>query len=283
MNLKNLVTVMIMMLFATTTFAQAKKLDKIIKKDYEVIECTITKETDEFVEYTLPKETMTVSLSISKIARIELASGKVQTFNNVEQQALTPASTSNATMSGVVLKTNTLAVLPVPYVNSENLNNSEEMAKFAQNDIYTKLLDKSSNIYPLTVQDLRDTNNLLRKAGLDYKNIDEVSIDELQKILGVDNIIAAKVSYTVVQNQTTGTYDSGNVKLNDNNKKATTQNYSVANTQNQMVYSYHVYFDMYKNGSKIYTESRVPVFKLKDSWMDSVSYLLKRSPIYSKK
>ena len=226
---------------------------------------------------------MTVSLSISKIARIELASGKVQTFNNVEQQALTPASTSNATMSGVVLKTNTLAVLPVPYVNSENLNNSEEMAKFAQNDIYTKLLDKSSNIYPLTVQDLRDTNNLLRKAGLDYKNIDEVSIDELQKILGVDNIIAAKVSYTVVQNQTTGTYDSGNVKLNDNNKKATTQNYSVANTQNQMVYSYHVYFDMYKNGSKIYTESRVPVFKLKDSWMDSVSYLLKRSPIYSKK
>ena len=32
MNLKNLVTVMIMMLFATTTFAQAKKLDKIIKK-----------------------------------------------------------------------------------------------------------------------------------------------------------------------------------------------------------------------------------------------------------
>lgn len=283
MNLKNLVTVMIMLLFVTTTFAQTKKLDKIVKKDYEVIECAITKETDEFVEYTLPKETMTVSLNISKIARIELASGKVQTFNDVEQQALTPASANNSSTGGAVLKANTIAVLPVPYVNSESLTNSEEMAKFAQNDIYTKLIDKSSSIFPLTVQDLRDTNSLLRKAGLDYKNIDEVSIDELQKILGVDNIIAAKVSYTLVQNQTTGTYGSGNVKLNDNNKKATTQNYSVANTQNQMIYNYHVYFDMYKNGSKIYTQSRVPVFKVKDSWMDSVSYLLKRSPIYSKK
>lgn len=281
MDTKKIVTVMLALLFVTTIFAQTKKLDKIIKKDYEVIECTIIKETDAVVEYKLPNETMTIALDISKIARIDLASGRTQTFADPVHQEAPSVSTVNS--SGAVLKTNTIAVLPVPYVNSENLTNSEEMAKFAQNDIYTKLIDKSSNIYPLTVQDLRDTNSLLRKAGYDYKNIDEVSITELQNILGVDNIIAAKVSYTVGQNQTTGTYGGGNVKINDDNNKAKANNYSISNTHTDLSYNYHVYFDMYKNGSKIYTQSREPIFKLKDSWMDSVSYLLKRSPIYVKK
>lgn len=281
MDIKKTFTLMLALLFVTTLFAQTKKLDKIIKKDYEVIECTIIKETDAVVEYTLPNETMTISLDISKIARIDLASGRTQTFNDVEHKEAPPASTNNSI--GAVLKPNTIAVLPVPYINSENLTNSEEMAKFAQNDIYTKLIDKASNIYPLTVQDLRDTNSLLRKAGLDYKNIDEVSIDELQKILGVDNIIAAKVSYTIGENQTSNTYSTGNAKVKDDNKKLTTNNYSTSSTQTQLMYNYHVYFDMYKNGTKIYTQSREPIFKLKDSWMDSVSYLLKRSPIYVKK
>lgn len=281
MDIKKTVIVMLTLLFVTTIFAQTKKLDKIIKKDYEVIECTIIKETDSTVEYKLPNETMTISLDISKIARIDLASGRTQTFNDVIAQEVAPANTTITT--GTILRPNTIAVLPVPYVNSENLTNSEEMAKFAQNDIYTKLIDKSSNIFPLDVQDLRDTNSLLRKAGYDYKNIDEVSIDELQKILGVDNIIAAKVSYTVGQNQTTGTYGSGNVKINDDNNKAKANNYSISNTHTDLSYNYHVYFDMYKNGTKIYTQSREPIFKLKDSWMDSISYLLKRSPIYSKK
>jgi hypothetical protein len=132
----------------------------------------------------------------------------------------------------------------------------------------------------LTVQDLRTTNSLLRKAGIDYKNIDETPIDELQKILGVDNIIAAKVSYTVTQNQTTAAYTSQNAKVHDNKVKANES--TVANTNTQLLFDYHVYFDMYKNNSKIYTQNRKPLLNLKDSWMDTVSYLLKRSPIYVK-
>ena len=132
------------------------------------------------------------------------------------------------------------------------------------------------------MQDLRDTNSLLRKAGLDYKNIDEASIDELQKILGVDNIIAAKVSYNIGQNQTANTYSAGTVQAKSNTK-VTDQNFSTTNTSTDLIYNFHVYFDLYKNGSKIYTQSREPVLKSKDSWMDSVSYLLKRSPIYVKK
>jgi hypothetical protein len=238
--------------------------------------------SDKTIVYSMPNETMTIEIDVSKIARIDFASGRSQTFNATETTAdSSPSSSNNASVSqDATFKENTVAVLPVPFINSENMTNSEEMAKFAQNDIYNKLLDKSSNILPLTVQDLRTTNSLLRKAGIDYKNIDETPIDELQKILGVDNIVAAKVSYTVTENKTATAYSSQNAKVNDNKVKANEA--TVANTNTQLLFDYHVYFDMYKNNSKIYTQNRKPMFKIKDSWMDTVTYLLKRSPIYTK-
>jgi hypothetical protein len=282
MSLKNTLTLLMLVLFSATTFAQAKKLDKIITKDYQVIECTISKVSDKTVDYSMPNETVTIEIDVSKIARIDFASGRSQTFAIAENTiGSAPISTNNASVNqAATFKENTVAVLPVPFINSENMTDSEEMSKFAQNDIYNKLLDKSSNILPLTVQDLRTTNSLLRKAGIDHKNIDETPIDELHKILGVDNIVAAKVSYTVTQNQTSTAYTSQNAKVNNNKVKGNEA--TVANTNTQLLFDYHVYFDMYKNNSKIYTQNRKPMFKIKDSWMDTVTYLLKRSPIYVK-
>jgi hypothetical protein len=112
------------------------------------------------------------------------------------------------------------------------MESSEEMAKFAQNDIYSKLIDKSSNIFPLTIQDLRDTNSLLHKAGINYKNIDETPIADLHEILGVDNIIAAKVTYTLTQNQISTGYTSGNAKVNNSKTKVKTNEVSTNNTHN---------------------------------------------------
>ena len=282
MTLKKAITLLILVLISTNVFSQAKKLDKIITKDYQVIECTISKISDKTVDYSMPNETMIIEIAVSKIARIDYASGRSQTFAQAETVPESAPSQANNTSvnQAATFKQNTIAVLPVPFVNSENMTDSEEMSKFAQNDIYNKLLDKSSHIVSLTVQDLRTTNSLLRKAGIDYKNIDETPIDELQKILGVDNIIAAKVSYTVTQNQTTAAYTSQNAKVHDNKVKANES--TVANTNTQLLFDYHVYFDMYKNNTKIYTQNRKPLLNLKDSWMDTVSYLLKRSPIYVK-
>jgi len=281
--MRNSKALFIALMFCMTlfNFAQGgKKLDKIIKRDYQIIECTISKMSDSTVEYSLPGETLQISIDISKIARIDFASGRSQTFD-VSQNNSVP--TSSQTISAQDVKPNTIAVLPVPYVNSDTQEASEDMAKFAQNDLYNKLLDKSSNIFPLTVQDLRTTNSLLHKAGIDYKNIDETPIEDLEKILGVDNIVATKVSYTIGTTSTATTYNSGNAKVSNNNKKVTTSDVSTTTANNQSYYYYTVYFDMYKNKDKIYSQTRKPFLAVKDSWMESVSYLLKRSPIYTKK
>jgi len=288
MKLKIYFSALLFLLITVLGFAQTgKKLDKIIKRDYQIIECNISKMSDTTVEYSLPGETLKIDIDVSKIARIDFASGRSQTFdvtaNSTDSSGNTKTNSSNQIVANAEIKANTIAVLPIPYINSENLQNSGEVAKFAQNDLYSKLIDKSSNIFPLTVQDLRTTNSLLHKAGIDYTNIDETPIEDLQKILGVDNIIAAKVSYTTTTNTTATAYNHGDAKVSDDNKKAKTNDYSIANSNTELHYAYVVYFDMYKNTTKIYTQTRKPVFYFKDSWMDAVSYLLKRSPIYEKK
>ena len=287
MNLKKVFTVTLLLFVCVFGFAQSgKKLDKIIKRDYQIIEGTISKISDKTVEYSLPGETLQISLDVSQIARIDFASGRSQTFDVSATTNSTNNNTSSGTSQTIVtaqMKPNTIAVLPVPYVNSDNLQSSEDMSKFAQNDMYNKLLDKSSNIFPLTVQDLRTTNSLLHKAGINHTNIDETPIEDLEKILGVDNIIAAKVSFTMSESATSTTYNSGNAKVSDNNKKLKTNDVSTTTANNQTYYHYTVYFDMYKNTTKIYSQTRKPFLNLKDSWMDSITYLLKRSPIYVKK
>ncbi len=279
MIIKKLTAVLLMLFVSVFAFAQGgKKLDKIIKRDYQIIEGTISKISDKTVEYSLPGETLTISLDVSQIARIDFASGRSQIFDVSQGN-----SDSSTVVAASEIKQNTIAVLPVPYLNADNQESSEDMAKFAQNDLYNKLIDKSSNILPLTVQDLRTTNSLLHKAGIDHTNIDETPIEDLEKILGVDNIVAAKVSYTMNSGTTSTTYNSGNAKVSDNNKKVKTNDVSTTTANTQVYYYYTVYFDMYKNTTKIYSQTRKPFLAVKDSWMDSITYLLKRSPIYVKR
>ena len=285
MKIQKVIALLLMLFVSVFGVAQGgKKLDKIIKRDYTIIECTIAKMSDQTVEYSLPGETIQISLAVSQIARIDFGSGRSQTFDTSSASNNTPNTSGQAmTVAAAEMKPNTIAVLPVPYINSDTQVSSEDMAKFAQNDMYNKLLDKSANIFPLTVQDLRTTNSLLHKAGIDHTNIDETPIADLEKILGVDNIVAAKISYTMSTSSTASTYGSGSTTISNNDKKVKSSDYSTTTANTQMYYYYNVYFDMYKNTTKIYSQTRKPFLNLKDSWIDSITYLLKRSPIYTKK
>lgn len=149
------------------------------------------------------------------------------------------------------------------------------MARMAQGEIHKELINKLSNIYPLTVQDLRTTNSLLRKANIGVENLDDIEIEELQDILGVDNIISVKVQFTVK------TQESAVTSVGTTNTKKPAAIGSTVKTETA-IYKYKIHFDLYKNGVQTYTKSREPVFNTQDAWLDGITYLLKRSPIYSK-
>jgi len=291
MNTKKIAAIFIIAFVTIVTFAQntsAQKLDRIIKRDYQIIEGKISKVTESAVEFSYPNETLVNTVNIAHVARIEFASGRVQTFEATPESAPAPAPTpatagvpaATAGSQTATIQQNMIAILPVPFIETDNMASSEEMSKFAQNDVYNKIIAKSANIFPLTVQDIRTTNSLLRKAGIDYKNVEDTPIEELIAILGVDHIMAAKVSYTMKENQSTSTYGSGQTKYDNNKTKGS--GYSTTNTNTLKYYYYHVYLDIYKNNTKIYTQNRKPTFAVQDSWVDAMAYLLKNTPIYTK-
>lgn len=95
----------------------------------------------------------------------------------------------------------TVAILPFPTTItykkqpknfSEEANKEQElkMAKQIQSSMYTFLLRKAAN-YTVGFQDVDETNILLKKAGVDEK-LDEMTKDEIAKILGVDAVIGGK-------------------------------------------------------------------------------------------
>jgi hypothetical protein len=64
------------------------------------------------------------------------------------------------------------------------------MAKNIQSSMYTYLLRKA-NEYTVTFQDVEKTNVLLKRAGV-FDKLDDMTQDEIAKILGVDAIIHGK-------------------------------------------------------------------------------------------
>ena len=127
-----------------------------------------------------------------------------------------------------------------------------------------------SSITPITMQDTRTTNALLRKAGIGYKELDETTIEDLQKILGVEYLALSKVSCEV----------QGATKSNTNNNKTFLGSSSSSTSKQSYTYKYVVVLEIYKGSEKIYNESRIPMGQQEDSWKAAYKYMLKRTPIY---
>ena len=79
--MKNRIAFFIAAVISVSSFAQAKKLDRIIKKHYSIIEAHVTKISAKNIEFTFPNETLINSLETSKIVRIDFANGRIETFN----------------------------------------------------------------------------------------------------------------------------------------------------------------------------------------------------------
>lgn len=83
--------------------------------------------------------------------------------------------------------------LPKEYSAEGNKTDENKLGLDMQSGMYTYLLRKSSD-FTVEVQDIDKTNSLLKKAG-SFDKLDELSGDELAKILGVDAVIKCSYSY----------------------------------------------------------------------------------------
>ncbi|RNA60984.1 hypothetical protein D1631_03070 [Chryseobacterium nematophagum] len=259
-------SLLIFLMFNYTHAQITSTFDKIIKKDYDILEVNIKKVSDSHIEFMYPDEDILNTVDTQLIHKIILKNGRIQEFENNRNLDSKEQRLLNAKRQPI--KKNTIAVLPIPHFNSNTSNISEGLSQEAQNYLYKEIIERASNITPLAVQDIRTTNNLLKKAGIDYNNIEEIAIEDLQSILGVDNVLAVKITCTE------------NILYSDITRKAYGYLYT-ERVQTGISVDHEVYFDVYKHSNKIYSKVRTPFLKLSTSWKDSVIYLLKRSPIYN--
>jgi hypothetical protein len=77
---------------------------------------------------------------------------------------------------------------PKNFSADANKEQEQKMAKSIQSSMYTFLLRKADK-YTVSFQDVEKTNILLKKAGIADK-LDEMTKDEIAKILGVDAVIS---------------------------------------------------------------------------------------------
>ncbi|WP_147473889.1 hypothetical protein [Chryseobacterium nematophagum] len=259
-------SLLILLMFNYTQAQITSTFDKIIKKDYDILEVNIKKVSDSYVEFMYPDEDILNTVDTQLIHKIILKNGRIQEFENNRNLDSKEQRILNAKRQPI--KKNTIAVLPIPYFTSNTSNISKGLSQEAQNYLYKEIIERASNITPLTVQDIRTTNNLLKKAGIDYNNIEEIAIEDLQSILGVDNVLAVKINCTE------------NILYSYVTKKVCGYIHT-ERIQTGMSIEHKVYFDVYKHNNKVYSKVRTPFLEFRTSWKDAVIYLLKRSPIYN--
>ncbi len=278
--MKSLLYTLLMLLLSTTVFAQTGKIDKIYLNNGSVLEVNVKKVGADIVEYTYPGEAAENEEKTTNIRTIVFASGRVQQFNTTDNQETKTIAKATA-IEYKEIKPNTIAILPVAFYDKATGNLWEDQSKLAQSRIYDFFEDDVAKIAPLSMQDTRNTNAFLRKAGIDYTQLDETSIDDLEKIVGTEYLIISKVTCETKSQSTLNESTYGGTKKEGN--KQTGAVYTSSTVNENKSYFYVVVLEIYKGSEKIYNETRKPMLNMEDSWKDAMEYMLKRTPIYKKK
>lgn len=270
--MRRLLCLITSVLLTVATFAQNAKNDVILKTNGETLTGKVMEILDNDIKFTHTGETLIYTIKKSDIQQITFSSGRVEKFTQ-------PAAATIATVEAGAADPdprNKVAILPFTFTKDGEVA-SEEVGVQVQNECYA-LLSKHAGVY--TILPTRRTDVLLNKAGITRTTINNYTMDEICKVLGVEYIVDGTVS----QNKTTQTsYGNStyNEKKKDDDKKTsgTTSNYQT-NTQN---YQTSLDLKIYNNkGATIYSQNRKAFWNTADAYKNTLEYLIKRCPLYTK-
>ncbi len=264
-------TILLLLFISAFVFAQ-EKTDKMYFLNGDILEVEIKKISTNEIEYVFPNESFSNTVSKNEVEKVQFKSGRIQNFNKIKEA---PKSLKKAIVK------NKIAVLPIPFIKQEDGSlDTEQKARLAQSKVYNFLTENLGKIHPRTLQTPRQTNTLLRKAGIKVADLDQMSMEEIQSFLGVEYVITGRIDYVTEVSQTSSSATGGKIDTDDDD--LTIVGGTVKTTSQDKNYKYTVYIDLYQNETNIYSKNREPFFEGKNSWQDSFEYILKRMPIYNR-
>ncbi len=259
--------------------ASAQKSDKVLMTNGVEYEGTVTNVNGDSISFIYKGENLVYRFPKSKLFRIEFASGRTEIFSveNTATSNPSPAAATNGsgnTEMGAPADPKSVAVLPFRYMNANGSDN--EMGYSVQQEFYQQATALGSGY---KFQDPSKTNATLLKKGINANEIRAYSMDELCSILGVAYVVGGEVKMS----------DNGaSVSSNSNNNISTNKKGEINSSGHTSAtatkeYQTNVAISVYSDkGDRVYNGSKQSFWETTNAYKQSIAYLLKRTPFYSK-
>jgi hypothetical protein len=274
--MKRVLQVLLFLLFSFGTRAQSSgKNDVITKSNGEELSGKVIEINDNDVKFSYTGETLVYTLKKTDIRKITYASGRTETFSaTVPAETKAGASATASTASAekpTVDHLNRVAILPFSYV-ADGQTAADALSEKAQSSCYSFL---TKNAGARQILDPRTTNAQLYKAGVHKDNLKGYTMDDLCKILGVEYVVEGVV--TVNKSGVTSQQSKTTDKSNDGSKQTSSRGTAEQEYETTVLLS--IYND---KGSPVFNQDRKSILSGQGAYKNTLEYLLKRSPLYSK-
>lgn len=273
--MKKILTSLALLLVTLITFAQQPgKNDVILKLDGDELTGKVLKINDGDVEFTYAGETLVYNIKKTDIMKITFGSGRIQVFNKPQQTAPAQSQQASAPQGNLQDHHNKVAILPFGFIRDGQPADGDQI----QNECYS-FMSKHAGVY--TILPPRTTNAQLIKAGITRETIKGYTMEDICNVLGVEYVVDGLVTMNKTT-QTTTQSNSGAVKSKDDDgkdRKYNSYSYGTATQNFQTKLSLAIYND---KGTAVYDQDRTAFWNTQDAYSNTLEYLLKRSPLYTK-
>ncbi|WP_141719780.1 hypothetical protein [Roseivirga misakiensis] len=257
-----------LLLMSAICISAQTKLDKVLMVNGETKTGSVVGISDDAIEFIHEGEALKYKLKKADISKIEFGSGRIEVFNEVK------GSTKDAML---IDHHNKIAVLPFTYILDGEQKKNDATERKVQQEFFSLMKD---HVGILNVQPTTETNAILAKSGVNDENFIQFSMPEIANMLGVEYIIQATLS---ISKKGASSYNSSSlfVKQNQSKDKARGSSFSVNSTQIEYQTSLNMllYND---NGDVVWSRTKEAFWPNKDAYKQTLKFLLKRMPIYTK-
>lgn len=255
-------------IISISVFAQ-EKLDHVLMLDGENKSGQVVGISEDAIDFIHDGETLKYTLKKSDISKIEFASGRIEVFNEMPT-----AASKNAEL---VDHHNKIAVLPFVYIRDGEQKKNDAMERKVQQELVAVM---NNHVGVLKIQSTTETNALLAKSGVNDENFIQFTMPEIANMLGVEYIIQSTLT---INQQGSTTYNSSSATVNRNDDKKKVTGYSSSSSSTQLQFQTNVDMTLYNDkGEMVWTQSKESFWPTEDAYQQTLKFLLKRSPVYSK-
>lgn len=244
------------------------KSDKVLMVNGETKTGSVVGISEDAIEFMHDGEALKYTLKKVNISKIEFGSGRIEVFNEMK---------GGSKEAVLIDHHNKVAVLPFIYIRDGVQKKNDAMERKVQQQFFSLM---QGHVGVLKVQSFSETNTILAKNGVNDENFVQFTMPEIANMLGVEYIIQSTLS---VSKRGATSYNSSSLLLKQNQAKDKVRGTAFSATSTQIEFQTNLDMSLYNDsGEVVWTRSKESFWPNEDAYEQTLKFLLKRMPIYTK-